>query len=167
MIKAFLLMGAAACLLASCAASTNVASLPAEQMAMQNLLTQPVHYRDTTASANATVPGNMTVLFSNQKMSPDAQENLAKQAAYLSKNETASVYLVGHAADTASASYNLAQAYAYTEQVMTFLLQHGVNRAQIHLISYGGEQPEFLRDHRAGQRDRVQLIYEVQNEPTS
>lgn len=81
--------------------------------------------------------------FDSATLDSDAQAILAKQAQWLSSNNS-SITVEGHCDERGTREYNLALGEKRAQAVKNFLVSQGVAAGRINTISYGKEFPEFL-----------------------
>ena len=79
--------------------------------------------------------------FDSIRLSPEAQETLAKKAAWLRANSEASVTIEGHCDSRGTNEYNLALGEGRAQSVKAFLADLGVDSSRLTTISYGEERP--------------------------
>ena len=74
-------------------------------------------------------------------LTADAREALQENAAILLQHPDVSVRIEGHADHWGSDIYNLALGQRRADSVLSYLLDYGVDRSQLTVISYGEERP--------------------------
>lgn len=74
-------------------------------------------------------------------LSSEAQEVLAKQAAWLSENPEFTAIIEGHADEQGTRQYNLALGARRASAVQNFLIDRGVAPNRLKTVSYGKERP--------------------------
>lgn len=74
-------------------------------------------------------------------LSPEAQNILTKQAAWLGENPEYSALIEGHADEQGTREYNLALGARRASAVQSFLIDRGVAPNRLRTISYGKERP--------------------------
>ncbi|MBW2430125.1 MAG: peptidoglycan-associated lipoprotein Pal [Deltaproteobacteria bacterium] len=79
--------------------------------------------------------------FDSIRLSPEAQETLAKKAAWLRANSEASVTIEGHCDSRGTNEYNLALGEGRAQSVKAFLVDLGIDNSRLTTISYGEERP--------------------------
>jgi peptidoglycan-associated lipoprotein len=79
--------------------------------------------------------------FDSSALLPAAQETLSQKADYLLANSGASVTIEGNCDERGTDAYNLALGERRADSAKAFLVNLGVNAAQISTISYGEERP--------------------------
>lgn len=72
---------------------------------------------------------------------PAAREIMKKHAAWLLKNKNYALLIEGHCDERGTVEYNLALGQRRADAAMKYLVDLGVNRADIATISYGKERP--------------------------
>ena len=79
-------------------------------------------------------------------LSPDAQEILRKQAAWLTQYPGVSVQVEGHADERGTREYNISLSARRATATREFLIAQGVTAKRISSIAYGKERPVALCD---------------------
>jgi peptidoglycan-associated lipoprotein len=79
-------------------------------------------------------------------LTPQAQETLRKQAAWLQRYPSVTVRIEGHADERGTREYNLALSARRAQAVKNFLVSQGVAASRISTIAYGKERPIALCD---------------------
>ena len=79
-------------------------------------------------------------------LTPQAQETLRKQAAWLKRYPSVTVRIEGHADERGTREYNLALSARRAQAVKRFLIAQGVAPNRISTIAYGKERPIALCD---------------------
>jgi peptidoglycan-associated lipoprotein len=79
--------------------------------------------------------------FDSSALLPMAQETLSQKADYLLKNPGQGAVIEGHCDERGTAAYNLALGERRADAAKAFLVNLGVDTAQINTISYGEERP--------------------------
>jgi peptidoglycan-associated lipoprotein len=74
-------------------------------------------------------------------LSPEAQQTLAGQAAWLVNNPDYAVVMEGHADEQGTREYNLALGARRASAAQTYLIAQGVAPNRIRTVSYGKERP--------------------------
>jgi peptidoglycan-associated lipoprotein len=74
-------------------------------------------------------------------LKPESRQTLAKIADWLLKNPTVKTQLEGHCDERGSNEYNLALGERRAKACLTYLINMGVNQANLTIISYGEEKP--------------------------
>jgi len=72
---------------------------------------------------------------------PAAREIMKKHAAWLLKNKNYTLVIEGHCDERGTVEYNLALGQRRADAAMKYLVDLGVNRADVATISYGKERP--------------------------
>ncbi|HEX6442163.1 MAG TPA: peptidoglycan-associated lipoprotein Pal [Stellaceae bacterium] len=75
-------------------------------------------------------------------ISPEAQEILRRQAAWLKRYPNVSVTIEGHTDERGTREYNLALGERRAQAVKNVLVALGIPAARMQTISYGKERPE-------------------------
>lgn len=84
--------------------------------------------------------------FDSSYLSEEAKNQLKNQALWLIAHPKIMVKIEGHCDERGSKDYNLALGLRRAIAAQNFLIQQGVNKDRISVISYGKEKPEVL-DH--------------------
>lgn len=79
--------------------------------------------------------------FDSIRLSPDAQEILAKKAVWLRANSRASATIEGHCDNRGTNEYNLALGEGRAQSAKAFLVDLGIDSSRLKTISYGEERP--------------------------
>jgi peptidoglycan-associated lipoprotein len=79
--------------------------------------------------------------FDKATLTPAAQDNLMRKAAWLRKNSNATVTIEGHADERGTNEYNLALGDRRADSAKAFLVDLGVVASRLTTISYGEERP--------------------------
>ena len=79
-------------------------------------------------------------------LTPEAQETLRKQAAWLQKYTAVAVQIEGHADERGTREYNIALSARRATTTREFLLAQGVEAGRVSSIAYGKERPAALCD---------------------
>ena len=88
------------------------------------------------------------VFFPNDQTSltPEGEDTLAKQAAWLTQYANVTVQVEGHADERGTREYNISLSARRATAVRGFLIAHGVAGKRISSIAYGKERPVALCD---------------------
>jgi peptidoglycan-associated lipoprotein len=104
--------------------------------------------RDADAAAEAEKEkaqkvGFVDIRFAYDKavIEPAAREILKNHAAWLLKNKNYALVIEGHCDERGTVEYNLALGQRRADAAMKYIVDLGVNRADIATISYGKERP--------------------------
>ncbi|MDF1760003.1 MAG: OmpA family protein [Coxiellaceae bacterium] len=111
-------------------------------------------------------PENQTYYFTFNSSGLKRQADMAAivaQANYLVNNPNAKVRLEGNTDDRGSREFNIGLGWRRDQTIEDILLQHGVSKDQIKLVSYGKERPAVFGGNEAAWRlnRRVNLVYEA------
>ncbi|WP_421694015.1 peptidoglycan-associated lipoprotein Pal [Aestuariivirga sp.] len=79
-------------------------------------------------------------------LTPEAQETLRRQAAWLQKYPPVTVQVEGHADERGTREYNIALSARRATATREFLIAQGVTASRISSIAYGKERPAALCD---------------------
>jgi peptidoglycan-associated lipoprotein len=79
-------------------------------------------------------------------LTPEAQETLRRQAAWLKQYPQVSVQIEGHADERGTREYNIALSARRASATREFLVAQGVQPARLSTIAYGKERPVALCD---------------------
>ncbi len=74
-------------------------------------------------------------------LTPQAQQTLDKQIAWLNKYSQYSFTVEGHADERGTREYNLALGARRSASVKAYLISRGINASRFNTISYGKERP--------------------------
>lgn len=95
----------------------------------------------SVAYFNQTVGDRVLFAVDQSTLSPEAQQTLAQQAAWLNQNMDYSALIEGHADEQGTREYNLALGERRANAVREFLVSQGVDGSRLRTISYGKERP--------------------------
>ena len=112
---------------------------------------------DLEAGAGQAAPGSVQdftlnvgdrVYFAEDKsnLSPEAEETLRKQAAWLSQYPGVMVQVEGHADERGTREYNISLSARRATAAREFLIAQGIDGSRISSIAYGKERPAALCD---------------------
>ena len=79
-------------------------------------------------------------------LTPEAQETLRRQSAWLNKYPRVTVQVEGHADERGTREYNIALSARRATAAREFLIAQGVKGSRISSIAYGKERPAALCD---------------------
>ena len=98
--------------------------------------------------------------YDKSDLRPDAQDAIAKDAAYLSSRQDISITLAGYADERGSAEYNIALGLQRAITTRQALVAAGVSEARIEVLSYGKEKPFCTEDSEScyQQNRRAQFV---------
>jgi len=82
--------------------------------------------------------------FDSSTLTGKAQETLDKQAAWLSRQPSATILIEGHCDERGTREYNLALGERRATAVKDYLISKGVAASRVKTISYGKERPAVL-----------------------
>ena len=77
-------------------------------------------------------------------LTPEAQETLRRQAAWLRQYPTVTVQIDGHADERGTREYNIALSARRATATREFLVSQGIEPSRISTIAYGKERPVSL-----------------------
>jgi peptidoglycan-associated lipoprotein len=77
-------------------------------------------------------------------LTPEAQETLRKQAAFMSQNPALKATIEGHCDERGTREYNLALGERRANEVKEYLMNLGVSSNRVSTVSYGKERPAVL-----------------------
>jgi peptidoglycan-associated lipoprotein len=95
----------------------------------------------SVAYFNQTVGDRVLFAVDQSTLSPQAQQTLQGQAAWLNANTQYSAIIEGHADEQGTREYNLALGERRANAVREFLISQGVAGSRLRTISYGKERP--------------------------
>jgi peptidoglycan-associated lipoprotein len=79
-------------------------------------------------------------------LTPEAQETLRRQAAWLKQYPQVSVQIEGHADERGTREYNIALSARRASATREFLVAQGIQPGRLSTIAYGKERPVALCD---------------------
>jgi peptidoglycan-associated lipoprotein len=79
-------------------------------------------------------------------LSPEAEETLRKQAAWLSQYPGVAIQIEGHADERGTREYNISLSARRATATREFLIAQGVDGGRVSSIAYGKERPAALCD---------------------
>jgi peptidoglycan-associated lipoprotein len=79
-------------------------------------------------------------------LTPEAQETLRRQAAWLKQYPGVAVQIEGHSDERGTREYNIALSARRASATQQFLIQQGVPPARLSTVAYGKERPVALCD---------------------
>jgi peptidoglycan-associated lipoprotein len=79
-------------------------------------------------------------------LTPEAQETLRRQAAWLKQYPGVAVQIEGHSDERGTREYNIALSARRASATQQFLIQQGVAPARMSTVAYGKERPVALCD---------------------
>ena len=85
-------------------------------------------------------------LVDQSTLTPEAQEVLRRQAAWLRQYPQVTIQVEGHADERGTREYNIALGARRATAVRGYLAQQGVSASRIRTISYGKERPIAVCD---------------------
>ncbi|TNJ39200.1 peptidoglycan-associated lipoprotein Pal [Chlorobaculum thiosulfatiphilum] len=88
-----------------------------------------------------TVIGDVFFDFDSSALSPEAQEQLKQNAAWMQKNSYTSVTIEGHCDERGTDEYNIALGERRAEAAQNYLINLGVSNNRLSTVSYGEEKP--------------------------
>lgn len=109
----------------------------------------------SVAYFNQTIGDRVLFAVDQSTLSPEAQQILAQQAAWMNQNTDYSALIEGHADEQGTREYNLALGERRANAVREFLVSQGVAGNRLRTISYGKERPiEICSDESCYMRNR-------------
>ena len=87
------------------------------------------------------VPDRVFFAYDSFALNVNAQETLAKQAAWLKANGSVTVAIEGHADERGTREYNLALGDRRANAAKDYLMSQGISANRITTISFGKEKP--------------------------
>jgi peptidoglycan-associated lipoprotein len=100
--------------------------------------------------------------FDSSALLPMAQETLSQKADYMMHNAGQKVVIEGHCDERGTAAYNLALGERRADAAKAFLVNLGVDGAQISTISYGEERPVDMGHTEEAWAKNRRVHFEVQ-----
>jgi peptidoglycan-associated lipoprotein len=85
-------------------------------------------------------------LVDQTNLTPEAQETLRRQAAWLKQYPDVSIQVEGHADERGTREYNISLSARRATATREFLLAEGIGAGRISSIAYGKERPASLCD---------------------
>ena len=79
-------------------------------------------------------------------LTPEAQDTLAKQVAWLQSHPNVTVQVEGHSDERGTREYNISLSARRATAARGFLISHGIPGSRISSIAYGKERPAALCD---------------------
>ena len=79
-------------------------------------------------------------------LTPEAQETLRRQAAWLKQYPNVTVQVEGHSDERGTREYNISLSARRATTTREFLIAQGVEKSRISTIAYGKERPAALCD---------------------
>ena len=79
-------------------------------------------------------------------LSPEAEETLRKQAAWLGQYSGVTIQIEGHADERGTREYNISLSARRATATREFLIAQGIDGARVSSIAYGKERPAALCD---------------------
>ena len=79
-------------------------------------------------------------------LTPEAQETLRRQAAWLRQYPGVAVQIEGHSDERGTREYNIALSARRASATQQFLIQQGVQPSRLSTVAYGKERPVALCD---------------------
>lgn len=105
----------------------------------QNSAANGTSSNDGTDLSNAALLEKVLFDFDQQTIKAEFHSGLEQLAEFMKKNTGTSLRITGHCDERGTAEYNLALGQRRAEEVMRFLLNHGVDSARLSTHSYGKE----------------------------
>jgi peptidoglycan-associated lipoprotein len=97
--------------------------------------------------------------YNKSDLSPEAKEQLSKQAEWLKKHDLMKATIEGHCDERGTREYNLALGERRAESVQKFLLNQGIVSNRLDTISYGKERPAVMgNDESAWKQNRRAVL---------
>lgn len=107
---------------------------------------------DLSHEFRAAVPDKVTFDFNSTDLDPTARSTLRRQAAWIRERGNIRFGIIGHADQIGGQDYNHALGQARARVVLDFLLQNGVDRAQLEILVSRGDLDPLLD---TGDRERL------------
>jgi peptidoglycan-associated lipoprotein len=98
---------------------------------------------DPQGSDSGRIPGLETVFFDfdSSTLTPRARRTLEGNAQWLRTNSRVNMQIEGHCDERGSTEYNLALGERRAKAVMEYLVNAGIDRNRLSIVSYGKERP--------------------------
>lgn len=98
---------------------------------------------DSVAYFNQEIGDRVLFGYDEYTLSPEAQDRLTKQAAWLKQYANGKIVTIeGHCDERGTREYNIGLGARRAASVRNFLISQGVSQAQIKAVSFGKERPE-------------------------
>ncbi len=104
----------------------------------------PAPAPEAAPAANASagsVVGDVFFAFDSSALSPEAQDQLKQNAAWLQSNAAKSVTIEGHCDERGTDEYNIALGERRAASAKQYLVTLGISDGRISTVSYGEEKP--------------------------
>jgi len=88
-----------------------------------------------------TVVGDIFFEFDSSSLSPEAQEQLSQNAAWMQKHSRSTVIVEGHCDERGTDEYNIALGERRAEAAQGYMINLGVSGNRMSVVSYGEEKP--------------------------
>ena len=119
---------------------------------------------DSAESQIAALQNEQTVYFDFDRATVKSEfyPVLDKHAAFLARNPSQRVVLEGHTDSRGTPEYNIALGERRAKSVETYLLNAGVSRSQVTVVSYGEEKPAQMgaTEYAFAQNRRAVVVYQ-------
>lgn len=108
------------------------------------------------------IPSGVTFAFDSAELRPETRDALREVADTLARNPQTTIDVTGYTDSTGPEEYNIDLSLRRAEAVMTFLIQHGVDRRRIEAFGAGETNPVASNETEQGRQlnRRVELRIE-------
>lgn len=130
-----ILVVTALCALAACSTTSNTPEETNEGM---------VASRDQIDELENKVGDRVFFELDSSALTPEAQETLRKQAAFMLQNPKLKAMIEGHCDERGAREYNLALGERRANEVKEYLMNLGISANRLSTVSYGKERPAVL-----------------------
>ena len=130
-----ILVVTALCTLAACSTTSNTPEETNEGV---------VASRDQIDELENKVGDRVFFELDSSALTPDAQETLRKQAAFMSQNPKLKAMIEGHCDERGTREYNLALGERRANEAKEYLMNLGISSNRLSTVSYGKERPAVL-----------------------
>jgi len=143
-------------------ASTDAGVISEEELAAQRMreqeaaqrLSEQEEIRNREAAQKFTA-ADIYFNYDDATLTSDARQVLKEKIVWLRTNMAVSVVIEGHCDERGTEEYNIALGQRRAQSIKTFLVNSGINGAQLKTISYGEERPVvFGNNERAWAKNR-------------
>ena len=130
-----------ALIIAACATVPDESSTSASTSSAPQVVDGVYVGTETVEMLAVDVPDRVFFAYDSFALNSNAQDTLAKQAAWLKSNGSVTVAIEGHADERGTREYNLALGERRANAAKDYLMTYGVSSDRIKVLSYGKERP--------------------------